>query len=86
MNLNSFAELLKFLVIIAGARGLHEAGQPHNPEPKPLSTNPAVTSLKEPAAAPFSPQRYREWAKKAVRKYAQAQEKKWRNWEESMRK
>lgn len=86
MNLNNFAELLKVLVIAAGARALHEAGQSHNPESEPLELNPTVLKSSESKADLFSPQKYREWAKKAVRKYAQAQEKKWRNWEESMRK
>jgi len=78
---------MKVLVLAVGARGLYEAGQSHNPESEPLELNPTVTSLKpsESKADVFSPQKYREWAKKAVRKYAQAQEKKWRNWEASMR-
>lgn len=87
MNWNSFTEFLKLLVIAAGARGLYEAGRSHNPDSKSLKSNPVATSLKpsESKADPFSPQKYREWAKKAIRKYAQAQEKKWENWEESMR-
>jgi hypothetical protein len=28
--------------------------------------------------------RQREWAEKAVKRYAEAQEKKWRNWNEAM--
>ena len=88
MNWNNFTELMKVLVLAAGARGLFEAGQSHNPKTKPLELNPTVTSLKpsESKADLFSPQKYREWAKKAVRKYAQAQEKKWENWAASMRK
>ncbi len=32
---------------------------------------------------PITP-RQREWAEKAVKRYAEAQEKKWRNWNEAM--
>ena len=36
-----------------------------------------------PKQIPITP-RQREWAEKAVKKYAEAQEKKWRNWNEAM--
>jgi len=36
-----------------------------------------------PKQIPITP-RQREWADKAVKKYAEAQEKKWRNWDEAM--
>ena len=36
-----------------------------------------------PKQIPITP-RQREWAEKAVKKYAEAQEKKWRNWSEAM--
>ncbi len=32
---------------------------------------------------PITPQQ-KDWAEKAVRRYAEAQEKKWRNWNEAM--
>lgn len=37
----------------------------------------------DPNPIPITPQQ-KEWAEKAVRKYAEAQEKKWRNWTEAM--
>jgi hypothetical protein len=37
----------------------------------------------DPKQIPITPQQ-REWAEKAVKKYAEPQEKKWRNWNEAM--
>lgn len=36
-----------------------------------------------PQQTPINP-RQKEWAEKAVRRYAEAQEKNWRNWNEAM--
>ena len=40
-------------------------------------------SADNPKQIPITP-RQREWAEKAVKKYAEAQEKQWRNWNEAM--
>jgi hypothetical protein len=57
------------------------------PEPKqekdvqfPDKKNPRSDS---PQQTPINP-RQKEWAEKAVRRYAEAQEKNWRNWNEAM--
>lgn len=41
---------------------------------------PAASSLE--VESPPTPQK--EWAEKAVRKYTEAQDKKWRNWQDTM--
>ena len=46
----------------------------------PDKKNPGRDSLQH---TPINP-RQKEWAEKAVRRYAEAQEKKWRNWNEAM--
>jgi len=46
----------------------------------PTKKNPGDDS---PQQTPIIP-RQKEWAEKAVRRYAEAQEKKWRNWNEAM--
>ena len=50
-------------------------------KPKPAS-NPGVTLL----SVTRSPilRRERAWSEKAVKRYAESQEKKWRNWREAM--
>jgi len=40
----------------------------------------AATNPEEAELAPWQ----KEWAEKAVKKYAEAQEKKWRHWNEAM--
>ena len=46
----------------------------------PAKKNPADGS---PQQSPVNP-RQKEWVEKAVKKYAEAQEKQWRNWNEAM--
>lgn len=79
-----FLELLKTVVLAAGARAIYESSQYQQPvntfHPR-LKPKVRVHDVK-----PLSPEEnYRRWSRKAVRKYAQAQEKKWRNWEKAMR-
>jgi hypothetical protein len=53
--------------------------------PKPKQTkNVLLPDASNPGNdTPINP-RQKEWAEKAVRRYAEAQEKKWRNWNEAM--
>jgi hypothetical protein len=57
------------------------------PEPKQIKDELFLTDTHpitgNPKQIPITPQQ-KEWAEKAVRKYAEAQEKKWRNWNEAM--
>ncbi|APV45037.1 hypothetical protein Dform_01718 [Dehalogenimonas formicexedens] len=64
------------LTIVALLRADYEISKP------PEETNPpaASRSLRKNVLAASQ----REWADKAVRKYAEAQDKKWRNWQEAM--
>jgi hypothetical protein len=48
------------------------------------SPEPTVSQTStNPNAGPLTSQQ-KEWAEKAVRRYAEAQEKKWRHWNEAM--
>jgi len=82
--LNNYIELIKTLTLVTGARMMYEASRPQ----KPSSSNPEPSnSSPDPQPDLWSGyrQKYRQWSRKAVRKYAQAQEKRWRAWEEAMR-
>jgi len=46
----------------------------------PAKKNPAEGSPRRTSVNP----RQKEWTEKAIRKYAEAQEKQWRNWNEAM--
>ena len=46
----------------------------------PATKNPGDDSSRQ---TPINP-RQKEWTEKAVRRYAEAQEKKWRNWNQAM--
>jgi hypothetical protein len=50
--------------------------------------SPAPEAALMPAIVPSTPEEWRikreEWSRKAVEGYARAQEKKWRNWDETM--
>ena len=82
MKPQQFELMLPLLVIAMLVWDSQEA-----PEPKQIKdelfltdTHPITGNLKQ---IPITPQQ-REWAEKAVKKYAEAQEKKWRNWNEAM--
>ena len=69
-----FRSMLMLMVMAALLRASYEMSRP----------TPEMTSTVE-----FSPKtettfRQKEWADKAVKSYAAAQEKKWRNWNEAM--
>jgi hypothetical protein len=69
-----FGSMMMLMVMAALLRASYEMSRP--------------TSL-EASAVEFSPKTelaswQKEWAEKAVKRYSEAQEKKWRNWNEAM--
>jgi hypothetical protein len=76
--------MLMLMVMAALLRASYEMARPgatHTEEVSALAdTRPDIETSKH---AMITPQQ-RKWADKAVKKYAQAQEKKWRNWNEAM--
>ena len=71
---------LTLMVMAVLLRMAYELSRPDQPETPRLL--PATVDSNTPAAALTPLQK--EWAEKAVKKYAEAQEKKWSNWNETM--
>jgi len=69
-----FESMLVMMVMAALLRTSYELASP-----KP--DNPGIDM--DPDTHGLAPQQ-KEWAEKAVKRYAEVQEKKWRNWNEAM--
>ena len=81
---DEFASMLFLLVMAALLRASYELSRQRHAGENALSqvTNlPATsTNVEETELTPWQ----KEWAEKAVKRYAQSQEKKWRRWNEAM--
>jgi hypothetical protein len=77
--MNSWLASLQWLVFFALWRMSYEAANVNR-------NNNAVKSflIEKPLPDEIGNPREKEWTEKAVNKYAAAQEKKWRNWNEAM--
>ena len=79
-----FTNMLVLLVMGALLRASYELTGQRRVEADVATTyDTSVVSANPCAGIALTPQQ-REWAEKAVQKYAEAQEKKWRRWNESM--
>jgi hypothetical protein len=78
-----FTNMLVLLVMGAMLRVSYELTRQCNSEAEVVTYNASVIGANPPAGTTLTPQQ-REWAEKAVQKYAEAQEKKWRRWNEAM--
>ena len=75
-----FQSMLMLMVMSALLRASYEMSrQKRNPEVSAFAETQPVNENPKPVSA-----QQREWAEKAVKSYAEAQEKKWRNWNEAM--
>lgn len=78
-----FNSMLILVVMAALLRTSYEFSKPSRPYSKEVGllteTHP-VNGIPEPFITP----QQREWAEKAVKNYAQSQEKKWQRWNEAM--
>ncbi len=77
-----FQSMLVLMVMAALLRASYEMARPkRSPEVSAFAETRPIKEAPKPDALTL-PQK--EWADKAVKKYAEAQEKKWRNWNEAM--
>jgi len=81
---DEFASMLFLLVMAALLRASYELSRQRRAAedaPSPVTNLPSTsTNREETELTPWQ----REWAEKAVKRYAQSQEKKWRRWNEAM--
>ncbi len=80
---DQFSNMLVLLVMGAMLRVSYEISGQRSSEPEVVTYNTAVVGANSPIDTAMMPQQ-REWADKAVQKYAESQEKKWRRWNEAM--
>jgi len=78
-----FNNMLVLLVMGALLRASYELTRQRNSEAKVATYDTSVIGANPGGGTALTPQQ-KEWAEKAVQKYAEAQEKKWRRWNESM--
>jgi hypothetical protein len=80
---DQFSNMLVLLVMGAMIRVSYELSGQRSSETEVITYNTAVVGANSPIDTAMTP-REKEWADKAVHKYAEAQEKKWRRWNEAM--
>ena len=80
-----FTNMLMLVVMASLLRASWELSRQHSPKGEQgihkamtVGSNPSASNPRE------AELRQREWAEKAVRGYREAQEKKWRRWNEAM--
>ena len=78
-----FNNMLVLLVMGALLRTSYELTRQRNSEAEVATYATSVIGANPAAGTALTPQQ-KEWSEKAVQKYAEAQEKKWRRWNESM--
>jgi len=75
-----FQSMLMLMVMAVLLRASYEMSRPkRNPEVSAFAETRPVNENPKPVLA-----QQREWANKAVKRYAEAQEEKWRNWNNAM--
>ena len=82
MKLEQFELLFPLIVIAIMVRASYELSRPKQTKEVSFLTEKHLIA-DTPKRTPITP-RQKEWAEKAVKRYAEAQEKKWRNWNEAM--
>ena len=79
-----FNSMLMLMVMAALLRTSYEMSMPKSKPLEGVTTFANTLSAKETSKSPDITPRQKEWAEKAAKNYAQAQEKKWRRWNEAM--
>ena len=79
---DDFIEMTRLLVLAALLRAAYELNRGEPPRPVAAELMPRTTANGNPEKE-LTPQQ-RQWAEKAIKRYAEAQEKKWRRWNEAM--
>jgi len=76
-----FSKMLALVVMASLLRAAWELSRQHSPGTESGGLYPSAAA--NPEGAELTPQQ-REWAEKAVKRYAEAQDRKWRRWNEAM--
>ncbi len=79
---DDFIEMTRLLVLAALLRAAYELNRGETVRPVAAELIPQTTANGNPEKE-LTPQQ-KQWAEKAVKRYAAAQEKKWRRWNEAM--
>jgi hypothetical protein len=82
MKPEQFELIFPLMIIATMVSGYYESSGTQQEKEELLVTEKHQIA-DDPKQIPVTPQQ-REWAEKAVKKYAEAQEKQWRNWNEAM--
>jgi len=78
-----FGSMLVLMVMSALLRASYEMSRPGTTHSEEVSAFADTRPNSEASKPAIKPQQ-REWAEKATKRYAEAQEKKWRNWNDAM--
>ncbi len=76
-----FSKMLALVVMASLLRAAWELSRQHSQEIRPGGLYPSAAA--NPGLTELTPQQ-KEWAEKAVKRYAEAQDRKWRRWNEAM--
>ena len=79
-----FQSMLVLVVMAALLRASYEMSRPRTTHPDEVSSLADTRPNSEASRSVTITPQQSEWADKAVKRYAEAQEKKWRNWNEAM--
>ena len=79
-----FESMLVIMVMAALLRASYEMSRPNSKSSEEVTAFAETYSINEPPKPIAITLQQKEWAEKAARNYAQAQEKKWRHWNEAM--
>jgi len=82
MKLEQFEFMFSLMLTTILVRASYELSRPKQTKEVSFLTEKHLIA-DTPKRTPITP-RQKEWAEKAVKRYAEAQEKKWRNWNEAM--
>ena len=79
-----FESMLMLMVMLALLRASYELSRPERNRLEEVSAFAETYSISETPKPNTITPRQKEWAERAAKNYAEAQEKKWRNWNEAM--
>ena len=79
-----FQSMLMLMVMSALLRASYEMSRPKPIPSEEVSAFAETCPINETPRATAITLQQKEWAEKAVKRYAEAQEKKWRNWNDAM--
>jgi len=81
---DSFSSMLAMMVMAILMRAVYELGRPSEPGTERSSPDLLPATMGANHSTPGLTPLQKEWSEKAVKRYAEAQEKKWRKWNDAM--